>query len=165
MEVIHFLLSWTHIVTAVLSLIFGTVVLFGRKGNGRHKKIGKYYFYSMLISNVTALFIYNATGSWFFPHSFAIATLITLVPGFLVTRIKRYRHWQRVHIISFVLSYYMLIGGAINEAFLHIGPLRPYLSNGSAVVGMTHFAAQVFFIGLLIFYLVKYRCAKSPEVA
>ncbi len=62
MDILKEIIGWTHTLTATSSLIFGAIVLFGKKGDIKHKKIGSYYFYSMLVNNLTALFILNATG-------------------------------------------------------------------------------------------------------
>ena len=156
MEIINGLISWTHTIAASLSLIFGTFVLFGIKGNAKHRKLGLQYFYAMLINNLTALVIMNAFGKWFFPHYLAIACLIVIIPGIIAIR-RKHKHWLKVHIISMVISYYLLIGGAINEAFLHIPKLRPYLINNEPIVGITHMIAQLIFIGVLIYFLRKYR--------
>ena len=56
-----------------------------------------------------------------------------------------------------IISYYLLIGGAINEAFLHIQKLRPYIINKEPIVGITHMVAQLIFIGFLIYFIRKYR--------
>ncbi|MDG1777925.1 MAG: DUF2306 domain-containing protein [Flavobacteriaceae bacterium] len=156
MEVLKEVISWTHTITATLSLIFGSIVLFGIKGNAKHKKMGLWYFYAMLINNLTALAIVNAFGKWFFPHYLAIACLIVIIPGIVAIR-QKHKHWLKVHIISMVISYYLLVGGAINEAFLHIPKLRPYIINNEPILGITHMIAQLIFIGVLIYFLRKYR--------
>jgi len=56
-----------------------------------------------------------------------------------------------------VISYYLLVGGAINETFLHVPSLRPYIINNEPIVGITHAITQIVFIGVLIFFLRKYR--------
>ena len=60
MELIKTILSWIHTISASFSLVFGIIVLLGVKGNIRHKKIGLWYFYAMLLNNITALFILNS---------------------------------------------------------------------------------------------------------
>ncbi len=162
MELIKTILSWIHTISASFSLIFGIIVLLGVKGNIRHKKIGLWYFYAMLLNNITALFILNAFGRWFFPHYLAIACLIVIIPGIISIKLK-HKYWLKVHIICMVLSFYLLIGGAINETFLHIPNLRPYIVNNDSVVGITHVFAQLFFIGVLVFYLWKYRKSKKLD--
>jgi hypothetical protein len=56
-----------------------------------------------------------------------------------------------------VMSYYLLIGGATNEAFLRVASLRPLMISESPIVGITHFIALLFFVGLLTLYIKKYR--------
>jgi uncharacterized membrane protein len=104
MEIINGLISWTHTIAASLSLIFGIIVLFGIKGNAKHRKLGLWYFYAMLINNLTALVIMNAFGKWFFPHYLAIACLIVIIPGIIAIR-RKHKHWLKVHIISMVTVY------------------------------------------------------------
>lgn len=160
MEIIKAFISISHTVTASLSLILGAVVLFGKKGTPRHQKLGIYYFWLMIFTNVSALFIYNL-GKFFFPHWLAIVTLAVLLPGLIITRFKTYKHWLKVHIIFMVISYYMLIGGAINELFLHTPSLRPYIINNHPIIGICQMIAQIIFIILLIYFLRKFRLKKN----
>jgi len=154
MDILNQTISWTHTISATLSLVFGTIVLFANKGDLRHKKLGLWYFYAMLINNSTALAITNALGKWFFPHYLAIACLVVIISGVVVVKLK-HKYWLNIHIISMVISYYLLIGGAINEAFLHISKLRPFIND--PIFGMTHMISQILFVGLLIYFLTKYR--------
>jgi len=108
----------------------------------------------MIINNITALFIYNA-GGFFFPHWLAIAILIIIIPGFLIAKYKNIKYWLQIHIIFLVISYYLLIGGAINEAFLRIEILKPLMTGRSFVFGVTHVVAQIIFTGLLIYFLIR----------
>ena len=78
----------------------------------------------MILNNITALFILNAFEKLFFPNYLAIACLIVIIPGIISIKLK-HKYWLKVHIICMVLSFYLLIGGAINETFLHIPNLRP----------------------------------------
>jgi uncharacterized membrane protein len=157
MPIIKFILSWSHIISASLSMVFGLILIMRTKADTKHRKMGNYYFYAMLINNVTALFIYNASGKWFFPHWLAVITLILIIPSYYVLRIRTNGFPLMFHIIGMVLSYYMLIGGAVNEAFLHIPALRPLMMEQSPVFGLTHFAVQLIFLALLIYFPIRYR--------
>jgi len=159
-EILKDIISWTHIISASLSIIFGTIVLFGVKGSARHRKLGLYYFYVMLANNLTALVIVNAFGKWFFPHWLAIACIVVIIPGIIAVKRKRTKHWLKIHITCLVMSYYLLIGGAINELFLHVEILRPHIINGGPAIGTAHSVAMIFFTGLLIYYLRKYHKMK-----
>ena len=66
MELVNSLISSIHVVSASLSILFGGWVLIKEKRALRHKKIGLYYFIAMLVSNSTALMIYNDLESGFF---------------------------------------------------------------------------------------------------
>lgn len=163
-EIISKSISWTHILSATASLFLGAWVLFIQKGGIRHRQLGKLYFLAMLINNLSALLIYNAFGRWFFPHTLALVTIAVLIPGFLITHKKQYKHWLKVHIICMVLSYYFLVGGAINETFLHVKALRPLITGEDPVVGISHFIAQLIFLGLITYFLIKFRrLGKYPE--
>jgi uncharacterized membrane protein len=152
---IEFILVTAHIFSAGLSLIIGAFVLMNAKGTRRHKNAGTLYFWLMLLSSITALFIYNVNGEWFFPHTLAVATLPVLAAGYWAGRTKKY---LRIHIACMVISYYLLIGGAINEAYMRIAWLQPF--NNKAAFGATHLAAQFVFIGMLIYYLISVRPKK-----
>jgi len=157
MELLKSLNSILHVISASLSLIIGAIVLFGNKGDARHRKLGVWFFWLMIINNVTALFIMKAFGKWFFPHYLALAGLVFIIPGYIVTKFQTWKPWLRVHIICLVISYYLLIGGAINEFFLHVPPLRPYIINNHPIIGIVQSIAMFIFIGLLFYFLRKYR--------
>ena len=149
-------ISLLHTVAAAVAVPLGAFVLFGKKGSFLHKKLGRYYFISMLLANTSSLFIYKAFGEWFFPHSLAVLTLLFLFLGYGVLLRKSFRYRLSLHLTGMTVSYYLLIGGGINEAFLHIPMLKPYLTSGP-VLGITHFIALLFF-GILIFrFLQKHR--------
>lgn len=156
MEILKTIISFLHTIAASLSLIFGLIVLFGVKGSLNHKKFGLWYFYAMLINNITALFIFNAFGRWFFPHYLAIACLVFIIPGIISVKVQ-HKYWLKIHIICMVLSFYLLVGGAINETFLQVSSLRPFLLNHDPIVGILHLIAQLFFAGIIVYYLIKYR--------
>lgn len=162
MEILKSINSLAHIISSSLALIIGAMVLFQTKGTPKHKRLGAFYFWLMVVANVTCLFIMKAFGKWFFPHWLGIAALVVLIPGYLFGKYQWGKHWLKFHIIGIVLSYYLLVGGAINEAFLHIPPLRPHIiGGGGPVIGMVHMVAQLAFIVLLVFFLRKYRSWKN----
>ena len=63
-----------------------------------------------------------------------------------------------------VVSYYMLVGGAVNEAFLRIDVLQPYYPEGmpSPVFRMVHSIAWLAF-GILLVVLLRRRRPWLPE--
>jgi len=124
-------------VSSSLALIVGAMVLFQPKGTPKHKKTGVLYFWLMIVANV-------------------------IIPGYLFGKYHWGRHWLKVHISCMIVSYYLLIGGAINEAFLHIPALRHHiLDGGGPVLGMTHTTAMIGFIIVLISFLRKQLKAET----
>jgi uncharacterized membrane protein len=163
-------LGWVHTVACLCALATGALVLAGPKGTLRHRSIGRLYLASMLVTNLTALGIYQR-GVFFFPHWFAVAALIAITIGFLCVRLRRPRiYWRNVHLTCMVASYYMLIGGGVNEVFLRVRVLHAMAPNvlNSPLVGTTHFTVITVFAILIAYFNVRYRSNRprmsAPEV-
>ena len=76
-------ISRFHLWSAVSALVFGLFVFFVRKGTRLHKQLGYAYFFNMLGLNISALFIYQLTGNFGPFHISALASLLTLIAGFI----------------------------------------------------------------------------------
>ena len=156
------LVGWIHFTAASLSMLFGAVILFSAKGTASHLKQGRRYVCAMVVTNVTALMIYR-NDSFFFPHWLAIATLVVVVTGYWVVSAKPILSRLPVHIACMVVSYYMLAGGAVNEAFLRIGSLKPYIEpfpnplGGTVhpVLGMVHSILILVFMIVLVVFVAR----------
>jgi uncharacterized membrane protein len=146
-------LGWVHLVAALAALAAGTLVLLRPKGTPVHKRRGRIYALSLLVTNVTALGIYRR-GIFFFPHWLAIAALILMTAGVLAARFKRPRSaWLHVHLTCLLASLYILVGGGVNEIFLRVDALHrlaPTLN--SPAVGLTHLGVQIFFLTLIGYF-------------
>jgi uncharacterized membrane protein len=153
------LLGWTHTVACLCALATGFIVLARPKGTSRHRLFGHLYLISMLVTNFTAFGIYRQ-GVFYRPHWFAVAALIAVTIGFLCVRLRRPRaYWLHVHLTGMVASYYILIGGGVNEVFLRIDVLHamaPHVNN-SPLVGMTHLIVMAGFVLLIGYFNVRYR--------
>ena len=75
-------------------------------------------------------------GKFLFPHWFAIASLIVVGLGVAIAHFKLPRGWMHLHLTCMVASYYMLIGGGVNEVFLRVDALRRLAPN------VTEFSAR-----------------------
>jgi uncharacterized membrane protein len=152
------LLGWTHMAACMCAIAAGAVVLSGLKGTSRHRFAGHLYLSAMLATNLTAFAIYRR-GVFYRPHWFAVAALVAIAAGFVCVRFRRPRaYWLNAHLTSMVASYYILIGGGVNEVFLRIGFLRamaPDLNN-SPLVGSTHLAVMAVFAILAAYFNVRY---------
>jgi uncharacterized membrane protein len=158
------LLGSIHTLACLAALALGASNLLRRKGTPSHRRVGHWYLWSILLVSVSALGIYRV-GRFFFPHWFAIATIVFAALAYTFDRFKRPRTlWLRLHIISSVLTYSLLIAGDVNEAFLRIDVLRR-LSGGfpSPVIGMTHNILIGLTAIVLIWFMVKFRGRRATN--
>jgi uncharacterized membrane protein len=121
-------IGWLHSVACIVAMISGSLQLFRKKGTPTHARSGNVYFVSMVILNVTALFIYRidvvfrGKGPELGPvfgvfHWLAVVTLaILLVARFAASHQGR-AFFAYLHPICMILTYWFLMGGAINQAF------------------------------------------------
>src|SRR5687768_455781 len=82
------LLGWIHVIAAGAAIASGAVVLFLRKGNRRHRRLGWIYATSMAVLNISALMIYRLFGGFGPFHAFAIVSLVTVGLG-VATAVRR----------------------------------------------------------------------------
>ena len=143
-----FPLGWVHLVASLAALAVGMLVVLRPKGTPVHKRRGRVYALTLLVTSLTALGIYRR-GIFFFPHWLAIATLI-VDAGVLAAHFKMPRKaWLHLHLTCLLTSLYILVGGGVNEMFLRVDALRrlaPTLN--SPVVGLTHLGVIIVFLAL-----------------
>ena len=133
--------SMFHVGCAVSALVIGLLVLFTRKGTRLHKQFGYAYFFNMAGLNISALFIYRLTGHFGPFHGAALASLLTLIAGFIPAyfRLPRGR-WLALHYEFMNWSFVGLVAAGVSEAATRI-PSAPFWP----MVALGTFAA--FFIG------------------
>lgn len=126
-----------HLVAACTALIAGLGVFFTRKGTRLHKQLGYVYFFNMLGLNISALFIYRLTGHFGPFHGAALASLLTLIAGFL----PAFRHtpqgrWLELHYEFMNWSYVGLVAAGVSEAATRLpsAPFWPAVAAGTMVV-------------------------------
>lgn len=128
-------IGWLHSVTCVIALFAGAHNLVAEKGTPRHRAIGLGYFWTMIVLNVSSLAIYRFDIAQFRPfvagphifgvfHWIAVATLVFVLVGRYAASHQDRALGAYAHPIAMILSYYMLVGGAINEAFARVDVLR-----------------------------------------
>ena len=144
-------LGWIHSLACLVALAAGAFVFVTPKGTRQHRQVGATFIISQIVLNVTALGIYQL-GQFFFPHVLAIITLVLIAVGWVAGRlIRRHGGWRFVHLSSMILSYYMLIGGGVNEVYLRIDALKAILNReGPQLIGMTHGVVMLVFLILLL---------------
>ena len=146
-------LGWVHLVASLAALAAGMLVMLRPKGTPVHKRCGRVYALTLLVTSLTALGIYRR-GIFFFPHWLAIAALIVTTVGVLAAHFKVPRRaWLHVHLTCLLTSLYLLVGGGVNEAFLRVDALHrlaPTLN--SPAVGLTHLTVQILFLTLIVYF-------------
>src|SRR5262249_14333082 len=137
---------------SLIAIAIGMVVLIRPKGTAIHKSRGRIYVGAIVVTSVTALGIYRV-GGFFFAHWFGLAALVITAIGATAVHFRIPRvGWMHLHLTCMLGSFYILIGGGVNEVFLRLSFLRRLAPNlNSPIVGLTHFSVMVLF-ALLIGY-------------
>ena len=108
-----------QVICSVFALAIESPILVAKKGDKAHAGGGRMFVIAMVILNVTTLFIYRFD-EFFPPHWFAVWSLAVILAGFWLAGHKLFRNWPRGHIFCMVFSYYLLVAGGVNEAFLQL---------------------------------------------
>jgi uncharacterized membrane protein len=159
------ILGWLHSLASIAALLFGAAAFLQRKGSAPHIAFGRAYLVGMLVVNGTALGIYRRHIFWF-PHWFALAALCSLAAAYVAVRLKAPRRgWVHVHLTGMLASYYVLIGGGVNEVYLRADALRGLAAaSHGAVIGFTHMVVMAAFAALIAAanLLVAGRGGRAP---
>jgi len=145
--------GWLHTLASVIALIAGAVVLVRPKGTPVHRLRGRIYVAALVVTCITSFAIYRQ-GKFWFPHWTGVASLVIVGMGFAFAYFKQPRGWMHLHLTCMVASYYMLIGGGVNEVFVRVDALRRIVPDAlnSPLVGLTHFAVMVLFTILIGYF-------------
>lgn len=109
-------LGLLHFVTAVLAIVSGAWVLVNSKGTARHRWSGWLYAGSMAGLNLSALFLYNLTGSFGPFHILAVASLASVTGGVVAVRFGVPRAgWRYSHAYWMAWSYVGLLAALAAE--------------------------------------------------
>lgn len=145
-NIIHDSLGAFHVMVAGLALISGTIVLIVKKGSKRHKQIGYFYAFNMLLVNLTAFGIYRLWGGFGIFHVAAIIGLLTLVAGMLPIMLKKPRRsYIGLHFSFMYWSVMGLYAALVSETLTRI-PETPFFGMlGISTFGMMMVAAWGFY--------------------
>ncbi|MGD0189170.1 MAG: DUF2306 domain-containing protein [Rhizomicrobium sp.] len=165
------ILGWIHSLACIAALLLGALTIVAAKGTPSHRRNGRLYVAAMVLANLLSLGIYKgdigahgfAPGTFGFFHWLAVAALAFVLAGFYAALRQARGLWAYLHPTSMVLSYYVLVGGLINEAFARVDALRGLATTivhgqprfGSFVLGMTHMAAMLATVLLIIVFGIR----------
>jgi uncharacterized membrane protein len=178
------MLGWLHSFACLIALCTGAYVLSAPKGTRRHRLLGWWYASATAMQALTAMGVYrfdisirplhvgpNIFGIF---HWLAIAMLSLVVLAVFAARRQRRLIWAHVHAQAMLASYWILVGGFINEAFVRILPLRslamslsPRAPNPAAtmLVGEFQTASTMIWLALAIWFFIKVTRDRQRPVA
>ena len=114
-------MGWVHLALAITAMASGAWALSRPKGGLGHRRRGWLFVGSMIGVNVTALWIYDLTGSFNTFHVMAIISLATVLAGVGQVRFRRPRpSWRDAHAHLMAWSYVGLLAAAAAEAMARI---------------------------------------------
>ena len=131
-------LGLVHSLMALAAMLFGAVVIFSRKGTRKHRWMGRSYVAMMLGLNGTALLNYELYGRFGPFHWMVLASLATVVAGFVPTW-RKAPGWIYRHAYFMAWSYIGLMAAAVAEVASRVPgwSFGPSVVIGSVVVIVT----------------------------
>jgi len=169
-------IGWLHTVGCIAALVFGGWNIVAVKGTRHHKIRGAGYVVSMLVAMGLSFFLYEfdipfvrgerpGPGVFGFFHWLSIAAIAFTLLGYFAASRQSRSFWAYAHPVFMTLSYYLLIGGLVNEPLARVYVLRPFAFNivkGHPVfpgraVDLTQTAVDIVAIVLIIFFSIKVR--------
>lgn len=148
-----------HTLACVIALALGPYMMLARKGTPRHRKLGDWYVAAILFASFSSLTIYTRH-AFTAAHWFAIMAIVTAGADFALGRwhgqgaTRGGEAWKYGHIAGMILSYYVLVGGGVNEVFLRVTALRHFITpRMGPVVGLTHMTVMLAALLLIAIYM------------
>jgi uncharacterized membrane protein len=143
-----------HTAACILAMGLGAYLIVARKGTPRHRRWGDWYTAAILFASFSSLTIYTRH-AFTAAHWFAVMAIVTAGGGFALGRWHgKGQAWKYGHIACMILSYYVLIGGGVNEVFLRVSTLRPIFFHKPQVVGQTQGVVMLVFLLMILGFML-----------
>jgi len=169
------LLGWFHSAACIVALVTGAWNLVMPKGTALHRLVGRAYVTTMVAVNLSVFAVYHFDIAHFRPfaggantfgifHWEAVGTLALLGLGVYAAPRQAKSGWAYAHPLAMVLTYYMLVGGLINELFVRVIALRDFAMARAPhavsvattpAVRTTQGLAMLIFIVMLLYFVIK----------
>ena len=118
----------------MIAIPIGATQLFRVKGGTIHRRIGYAFAFCMIVTNLTALFIFEVTGRVNVFHFFAVLNLFTVSMALSAAIRRRHADWLLAHYFWMCYAYLGLLGASINELYANVSALqRPVLEVFSTI--------------------------------
>lgn len=177
------LLGWVHTIACLVAIFAGAYVLCAPKGTRRHRYWGWWYAGSMLVQNISIMAVYRfdihpgkspQIGPHIFGifHGMALAALAAVVLAIFAASRQKRLLWAHVHVQAMLFSYYLLIGGLINEMFVRITVLRnfamtlsPHAGNpvNTVLAREAQTGGMVIWLVLALWFAIKVMRERAPK--
>jgi uncharacterized membrane protein len=167
-------IGWLHTIACIVALGLGGWNLVALKGSPGHKFRGTAYAATMVVAMALSFGIYHFDISlrsgrigprvFGFFHWLSVAALALTVLGYYASTRQQRAFWAYTHPIAMTLTYYLLVGGLINELFARLDVLRPFafaIVNGQRVftttpaIQDTRVATELATLIVLLLFVVK----------
>lgn len=153
------LISCLHVGSALVAMVFGVLVLFRRKGDGPHRRLGYAYAISMLLVNLSAFGLYRLFGTFGPFHVAALVSLLTLLAGIRpALRRPRTANWLQHHMVYMYWSVLGLYAAFFSEVMVRV----PLGASFAKAVGAATVATMVLG-GLFQGRLIRYWGRSFPQ--
>ncbi len=127
--------GWLHTLTCTGAILIGAFIFFNRKGTPLHRACGRWYVALMIVANLSSFGVYHFDIKGFRPfvsgpdifgmfHWEALFTLLVLLLAWLAATRQRYAIWAYLHPVLMLTTYYMLMGGLVNEVIVRVTAIR-----------------------------------------
>ena len=108
METIFTILLIIHIIAGSIGLLTGTINIIKKKGDKAHKKVGEFFFYSMLINGFAGL-VMSLIHRNDFLLIVAVFSIYMVATGQRFLSLKQLHTEQKPKTIDWILTYTMLV--------------------------------------------------------
>jgi uncharacterized membrane protein len=169
------MVGWLHTLACTAAIAVGAYVLTGAKGTALHRRAGRWYVYTMLVANISSFGVYHFDIARFVPftggpgtfglfHWESVFTLAFLLLAWFAASRQRRAVWAYLHPVSMLVTYYMLIGGLVNELFVRVAFLRALAIaqlHGAdnpvraPIAGEVQGAVMLVFVVLMFYFVAK----------
>jgi uncharacterized membrane protein len=169
------MLGWLHTLACTVAIGIGAYVLAGPKGTALHRRTGRWYVYTMLVATISSFGVYHFDISRFVPftagagtfglfHWETVFTLFFLLLAWFAASRQRRAVWAYAHPVSMLVTYYMLIGGLVNELFVRVAFLRNFARaqlHGAGnpvrapIAGEVQGVVMLVFVAMLIYFVTR----------
>lgn len=178
------LAGWIHSIACLIALVTGACVLVARKGTPRHRLWGWWYAGVMVVMSLTVMAVYRfdvlfgrppRTGPHIFGvfHWLALTSLAAVLLAVFAASRQRRLVWAHMHAQAMLFSYYLLIGGLINELLVRVLPLRqlamamsPHAPNptNTLLARLMQTGSMMIWLALVLWFAIKVVRDRSPRL-